>query len=133
MVGVSEMSKKHKSRHLRVLDVLLELIDNHPVTPLGDGDERETWDDRLGCYVSRYVPIDQRTLAVQFQGLSIADMKGTVCIAEILLPNVDLIVCVNEYDEPWIYEKTDKWHYIGEMSAKFVDIQNYRKQQLLQG
>ena len=127
------MSKKHKSRHLRLLAVLLELIDNHPITPLGDGDERETWDGRLGCYVSRYVPIDQKTLAVQFQGLSCNDMAGLITIADFLLPSADLIVCVNEYDEPWIYEKTDKWHYIGEMSEKFVDIQNYRKQQLLQG
>lgn len=121
------MSKKHKSRSLRVLDVLLELIDNHPITPLGDGDERETWDDRLECYVSRYVPIDQRTLAVQFQGLSCNDMAGLITIAEFLLPSVDLIVCVNEYDEPWVYEKTDDWRYVSGASAKFVDIQNYRK------
>lgn len=124
------MSKKSTSH--RILDVLLELVDNHPITPIGDGDERETWDDRLQCYVSRYVPIDQKTLAVQFHGLSNNDMRGLIEVAEFLLPSVDLIVCVNEYDEPWVYKKTDKWHCFGEMSSKFIDIKNHRAQQLAQ-
>lgn len=95
----------------RLKAVFQRLIDQHNIQK----GQKGVWDGRVQSNVVRWVPIDQKTLCLQLEEGNCNDFTGLMEVACVMLPDVDLILVVNDYDPPWLYLKNGDHWVFGEL------------------
>ena len=99
-----------KDENMEVLDARIESAVTQLESMLGHlehGVAGGVRDARLKCGAIAYLPIDENTLVIVMPGNNVTDMRGAIEVSTYLVPNVDVIICANEFSTIYAYCKID--------------------------